>query len=113
MSMLRLHAASGSDAEVRLLVSSRDWDDIVFRDELERLAGGKRVVVHTLTRSRPAGWAGHARRVDAEMLAELGPPPARRPLVYVCGPTSFVESVAQSLVGLGHQPSAVKTERFG
>ena len=113
MSMLRLHAASGSDAEVRLLVSSRDWDDIVFRDELERLTGDGRVVVHTLTRSRPAGWTGHARRVDAEMLAELGPPPARRPLVYVCGPTSFVESVAQSLVGLGHQPSAVRTERFG
>ena len=70
-------------------------------------------VVHTLTRSQPPGWAGYARRVDAEMLAEVGPSPAERPRVYVCGPTPFVEAVAEALVQLGHEPQRVKTERFG
>jgi ferredoxin-NADP reductase len=31
----------------------------------------------------------------------------------VCGPTTFVEVVAEALVGLGHEPSMIKTERFG
>ncbi len=113
MAMLRLHARAGSDVDVRLLMSSRDWDDIIFRDELERLAGHGRVVAHTLTRSQPPGWAGHAGRVNAAMLAEIGPRPADQPHVYVCGPTPFVESVAEALLRLGHEPPAIRTERFG
>jgi ferredoxin-NADP reductase len=47
------------------------------------------------------------------MLAEVGPDPAERPRVYICGPTPFVEATAEALVHLGHQPQAIKTERFG
>jgi ferredoxin-NADP reductase len=113
MAMVRLRAAAGSTVDTRLLVSSRSWEEIIYRDELERLAGGGLTVVHTLTMSQPPGWTGYARRVDAEMLAQVGPGPAERPRVYVCGPTPFVEAVAEALVGLGHQPQAIKTERFG
>ena len=113
MAMIRARDAVGSDAETRLLVSSRGWDDVIYRDELERRAGDRLAVVHTLTRSQPSDWTGYARRVDAEMLAEVGPGPGARPLVYVCGPTPFVETVAEALVGLGHEPQAIKTERFG
>ena len=113
MSMIRARDAAGSDVETRLLLSSRDWDDVIYRDELERLAGDGLTVVHTLTRSQPPGWTGYARRVDAEMLAEVAPTPAELPLVYVCGPTPFVEAVAEALVELGHDPRHVKTERFG
>jgi ferredoxin-NADP reductase len=69
--------------------------------------------VHTLTRSQPPGWTGYARRVDADMLAEVGPDPAEQPRVYVCGPTPFVEVVADALVDRGHDPQRVRTERFG
>jgi ferredoxin-NADP reductase len=113
MAMVRLRAAAGSAVDTRLLMSSRSWEDIIYRAELERLAGGGLTVVHTLTASQPPGWTGYARRVDAEMLAQVGPSPAERPRVYVCGPTPFVEAVAEALVGLGHQPQAIKTERFG
>jgi len=113
MSMLRLRVAAGSDAETRLLFSSRSWDDVIFRDELERLRNYGVVVVHTLTRSQPAGWSGYARRVDRAMLADVGPGPEHDPHVYVCGPTAFVEVVADELVGLGHEPGAIRTERFG
>ena len=75
MAMIRLRAAVGSDADTRLLFSSRSWEDVIYRDELERLEGGGLRVVHTLTRSPPADWTGYARRVDAEMLAEVGPGP--------------------------------------
>jgi ferredoxin-NADP reductase len=113
MAMIRLRAAAGSDADTRLLFSSRGWDDIVYREELERLNGNGLTVAHTLTLSPPSGWRGYARRVDAEMLAEVGPSPGERPRVYVCGPTPFVEAVAEALVHLGHEPQAIKTERFG
>jgi ferredoxin-NADP reductase len=113
MAMIRHRAAAGSDAETRLLFSSRSWDDVIFRDELERLSGTGVEVVHALTDTQPPGWTGYARRVDAEMLEEVGHPPAERPRVYVCGPTTFVEAVAEALVHIGHDPRAIKTERFG
>jgi ferredoxin-NADP reductase len=113
MAMIRARAAAGSDADTRLLLSSRGWEDVIYREELERRGGDGLTVVHTLTRSQPSGWTGYARRVDAKMLAEVGPSPAELPRVYVCGPTPFVEAVAEALVQLGHEPHRVKTERFG
>jgi ferredoxin-NADP reductase len=113
MAMLRERVASRSDAEMKLLLSSRSWDDVIYRDELERIGGEGVTVVHTLTRSQPPGWTGYARRVDQTMLEEVAPAPAERPLVYVCGPTPFVEAVANGLVQLGHAPERVRTERFG
>jgi len=99
----------------RLLYSSRRWDEVIYRDELARLAENDKTleVVHTLTRDQPEGWTGFARRIDRAMLEEIAWPASEQPRVFVCGPTPLVESVAGSLVELGHQPAMVKTERFG
>jgi ferredoxin-NADP reductase len=113
MAMIRNRAKAGSAADMRLLFSSRSWDDVIYRDELERLSGDGLTVVHTLTRSQPDGWTGYARRVDRQMLEEVGPAPGERPLVYICGPTPFVEAVSSALVELGHEPARIRTERFG
>jgi ferredoxin-NADP reductase len=113
MAMIRTRALAGSEADMTLLFSSRGWEDVIYRDELERLEGGGLRVVHTLTRSQPPGWTGYSRRVDADMLAEIGPDPSAAPEVFVCGPTPFVEGVAGALVQLGHEPRTIKTERFG
>ncbi|TMK74053.1 MAG: oxidoreductase [Actinobacteria bacterium] len=113
MAMLRRRAAADSNVEATLLYSSRSWEDVIYRDELDRLSGDGLSVVHTLTRSQPAGWQGYSRRVDADLLREVGPAAVQRPQVYVCGPTPFVEAVAEGLVALGHEPQAIKTERFG
>jgi ferredoxin-NADP reductase len=115
MSMLRHRAASGTTAGARLVYSSRSWDDVVYRDELERLSlspDGPEVI-HTLTRMQPPGWTGYARRVDAAMLYEVGWDPSTLPAAFTCGPTPFVESVADALVHLGYAATKVKTERFG
>ena len=113
MAILRHHRASGSDVAATLLLSSRSWDDVIYRADLERIDGNGAQIVHTLTRSHPEGWTGYARRVDEAMLREVVPPPSELPLVYVCGPTPFVEAVASALVALGHAAGNVKTERFG
>jgi len=113
MAMIRVRAAAKSNAQTRLLFSSRSWDDVIYREELERLHDNKLSVLHTLTRAQPPGWTGYSRRVDEEMLTEVAPSPAEQPLVYICGPTPFVEAVAGTLVRLGHEPQRIKTERFG
>ncbi len=113
MAMLRHRVAARSDVPTTLLLSSRSWEDVIYREELERVDGDGLRVVHTLTRSQPEGWTGYARRVDEAMLRELGPPPDERPLVYVCGPTPFVEAVSSALVALGHAAPNIRTERFG
>jgi ferredoxin-NADP reductase len=113
MAMLRHRAAVASRVPARLLYSSRSWEDVIYRDALERLSGDGLEVVHTLTRSQPEGWTGFARRVDAEMLRDVAGAPGEGAQTFVCGPTAFVEAVADGLVGLGHDPATVKTERFG
>ena len=99
----------------RLLYSSRGWNEVIYREELTRLAESDTSleVRHTLTREQPQGWSGFKRRIDRAMLEEVAWPPSEKPQVFVCGPTPLVEAVAQALVELGHQPARIKTERFG
>jgi ferredoxin-NADP reductase len=97
-----------SGVKVRLLYSSRTIEDVIYRDELD----GEEVV-HTLTRAQPAGWTGYTRRVDTDLLREVAWSVEDGPLAFICGPTSFVESVAAGLVELGYAPRRIKTERFG
>jgi ferredoxin-NADP reductase len=110
MAMLRHRRAVGSTVPAKLLYSSRTVEDVIYRDELETIGAE---VVHTLTREHPPGWTGYTRRVDAELLREVAYAPELDPRVYVCGPTRFVEAVANALVALGYQPGRIRTERFG
>jgi ferredoxin-NADP reductase len=103
--MLRYHRAVGSDLPARLLYSARTQADLIYQREL---LGFDTTI--TLTREQ---WAGRTGRVDRELLEEVAWPAKDRPLVYVCGPTGFVEAVAEALVALGHDASRVRTERFG
>jgi ferredoxin-NADP reductase len=113
-SMLRHHAATRSTVAARLLYSSRSLGEVIYRDELARLTGADGVDVRlTLTREQPDGWGGYGRRIDATLLTEIAWAPAERPLVYICGPNAFVETAANTLVQLGHNPARIKTERFG
>jgi ferredoxin-NADP reductase len=115
MAMLRLRHAAGSTVPTRLLYSSRSLEEVIFRDELDTLVAmdAGLEVIHTLTRTQPPDWTGQRRRIDAAMLTQVAWPAAQRPLIFVCGPTPLVESVAESLVQLGHEPTRIKTERFG
>ncbi|MFN2556719.1 MAG: ferredoxin reductase [Nitriliruptorales bacterium] len=115
MSILRHRAALAIRVPTRLLYSSHDLDQVIYREELERLAadGWGPEVLHVLTRRQPRGWRGYARRIDRAMLAEVAWSPADSPEAFVCGPTPLVEAVATSLLELGHASERIKTERFG
>jgi ferredoxin-NADP reductase len=112
--MLRHWAAGERDVPARLLYSSPSLDEVIYHDELRRLGTEDGAEVQlTLTREWPEGWEGHRGRADKQLLGQLVWPPDSRPLNYVCGPTAFVETVAEVLVQTGHEPSRIRTERFG
>lgn len=113
-SMLRHRQSVGSSAPTRLLYSSRTLGDVIYQDELRSFDEQDGVEVRVaLTRGHPDDWTGYTRRVDRGMLEEFAWPADSRPLIYICGPNGFVETVATLLVELGHDPLSVKTERFG
>jgi ferredoxin-NADP reductase len=114
MAMLRHRAARASMVPARLLVSARSADDRLYRDELPELQPTDGLAVDiTYTRTAPDGWDGFTGRVDAAMLAQVGPPPAAMPRCFVCGPTPFVEHVTELLVDAGYPAADIHAERFG
>jgi ferredoxin-NADP reductase len=115
MAMIRHRQGVGSIVATRLLYSSRSYEDVIYRNELDLLASDDNMleVIYTLTRTQPPGWTGYRRRIDAEFLREIVWPPEQRALAYICGPTQFVETAASGLISLGYEPARIKTERFG
>jgi len=110
MAMARHRAREQATAPMRLLYSSRTWEDVIYRDELETLGLD---VVHTLTREQPPDWTGYARRIDDELLREVAFAATDEPRVFVCGSTRFVDAAADGLVRLGYDTGWIRTERFG
>ena len=119
MCMLRHRARLDAHARARvpavLLYSARTLDDVIYKEELQTIGEGDRAleVCITLTRDPPAGWRGFRGRVDRAMLERVTEGLSGRPNAFVCGPTPFTETVATLLVELGHEPSRIRTERFG
>ena len=113
MSMVRRHGAFGSSAPLRLVYSLRDPDATLYRDELAGLASDGLSLTYVYTRRTPEGWPRPPGRLDPGLLAASAFPPAESPTSYVCGPTGFVETVADLLILAGQDPRRVRTERFG
>ena len=111
MSIVRRHV--GCSAPLRLVYSLRDPDARLYRDELAGLEADGLSLTYVYTRRTPEGWPRPPGRLDAGLLAASAFPPGESPTSYVCGPTGFVETVADLLVGAGHDPRRVRTERFG
>ena len=115
MSILRHRHRLPSRPPALLIYSARSWEDIVYRDELEAMMrhDSSLRLVYALTRQQPKDWTGHRGRINKGLLSANWFPPAHNPTIYVCGPTTFVETAASLLVELGFDPRSIKTERFG
>ena len=115
MSMIRHRTAADAKNPTSLLYSSRNFEDVIYYNELEKLraANSGLQIFHTLTRSQPAQWKGYARRIDQDMLKEVAQPLGRAVQVFICGPTLLVEAAANTLVKIGVPSNQIKTERFG
>ena len=115
MAMIRHRANTHNKVPTKLLYSSRSYDDVIYREELDRISANDSSiqVIYTLTRRQPQNWMSYKRRIDLAMLAETAWQPAEKPIAFTCGPTELVETVANHLLELGYKPKCIKTERFG
>jgi len=118
MAMLRTRERAGAGTPMRLLYSVREPDAALYKDELPKLLAeadseGRADLTYAWTRVAPGGTARPPGRVDAALVAATTWPPELGPTCYVCGPTGFVELVADLLVAAGHDTKRIRTERFG
>jgi ferredoxin-NADP reductase len=117
--MVRTRFVVGSSAPFRLLYSVRDPASVLFGAELDHLQRtDPSFGVHfAFTRTAPPGDARPVGRIGAAFLANAVAggmfDPAHAPSVFVCGPTGFVEAIADLLVAAGYEAGRIKTERFG
>jgi ferredoxin-NADP reductase len=111
--MLRAHAAVSSTTPVRLLYSVRRPASVIYVEGLKEIAASDDVDVRLVyTREAPAGEP-RVGRIDADLIERHAFRPEDGATTYVCGPTPFVETVADLLVAAGHDSAKVRTERFG
>jgi ferredoxin-NADP reductase len=116
MGMIRSRASAGSTASFRLLYSVREPGAVFYRDELRALSdGGERsvMVTYAYTRTIPKDWPRPPGRVDATLIGDTTWPADLGPTCYICGPTPFVETVANLLTASGSDRDKIRTERFG
>ncbi len=113
LAMARAHAAAGDATPFRLLYSVRTPEDVFFREELTAARSDAFRLDLVYTRAAPDGWPQTPGRLTRDAVEALVVAADEAPDVFVCGPTAFVEAVAQWLVDLGHRPSQIRTERFG
>lgn len=111
MAMIRARAAAGSRAPFRLIYSARSKSELIFGDELRTRARDDRGLDVSYVLTREPGE--ERKRITLADVNSHGWPADLQPMCFVCGPTGFVETVADMLVALGHDPRRVKTERFG
>jgi ferredoxin-NADP reductase len=112
VAMIRAHAVARSSTPMQLLYSLRSQQDALFADDLARFASTAPTTWH-YTRAVPPGWSRQAGRLTPDDLSRQTLAPDASPRIYICGPTGFVEAVSRALIGLGHQPDSIRTERFG
>jgi ferredoxin-NADP reductase len=116
MAMIRYRKASGEPAPVALLLASRTWGDVLFRDELLELERSLPdfALALALTREPATRSTDFSRRIDAGMVADVA---ARLPVspgsAFVCGSNAFVDIAADAALALGLESRSIKTERYG
>ena len=116
ISMLRHRFTVNNNSPALLLFSVRTEDDILYREELERMSDNDPSlhVVTTVTRGTSKDWIGNTRRIDQGMidsaLVNTGVKPES---AYVCGGSGFVESIADILLDTGLDFNQIHIERFG
>jgi glycine betaine catabolism B len=115
MSMLRHRAAVGARVPATLVFSARLREDLLFLDELSKLAAADDGFSLSVTLTRePAAHPFRAGRIDATLIAGIVTAmktPARH--VLICGSNPFVETAAEAAIAAGIAATMIKTERYG
>lgn len=114
MAMTRAGYDLGLDRDVVFVHSARTPADIIFRDELERMASesSRLKLLHVCeSQGDESNWCGPVGRLSEAILAERVPDYKER-AVFTCGPAGYMSAVKAMLQQAGHDPSLYHQESF-
>ncbi|WP_321786357.1 hybrid-cluster NAD(P)-dependent oxidoreductase [Burkholderia pyrrocinia] len=114
MSMTRAAIDLGLNRDIVFVHSARTPDDIVFRDELERLSAeaDRLKVIHVCEGvGSEADWCGPTGRLSLELLQQHVPDYRDRE-VFTCGPSGYMNAAKELLAQGGHDPARYHQESF-
>ena len=112
MSIVRSVHELATGTRLTLVYSASTPDELLFRDELEKISADNPRIrcVFTVTKPTSNVWDGHTGRIDAELLrAESVDQDA---LFFVCGPPSMIRAMVSMLRGLGVPRSRIRYEQW-
>lgn len=112
LSMLRTVADRGEARAYTLICANNRAQDVLFRDELERLRGRLDLTLVQVLAEPPKGWAGEAGYVDLALLERRLPANRRDCEYFLCGPKPMTDAVQQALRTLGVPLAQVHFELF-
>ena len=101
-----------SDTRLTLVYSASTPQELLFRQELESIAGHNERIrcVFTVTQSPPGTWSGHKGRIDSDLLqavsVDLGA------LFFVCGPPDMIRDMVRLLRDLGVPRTRIRYEQW-
>jgi predicted ferric reductase len=112
LSLLRWLADQGEQRPLWLFYGNRDFDRIVFREDLESLQQALSLkLVHVLG-DPPEGWTGERGFITAEVLNRHLPGQRDRLHYFVCGPEPMIRLSERSLDSLGVPLARLHSEIF-
>jgi predicted ferric reductase len=112
MSILRTLRDLGDTRPLVLVYANREWEQVIFRDELADLEESMNLsVVHVVERP-PGEWTGESGWVDEDLLERTLPREMPGIEYFVCGPEPMMDVVEPFLLKRGVSLRRLNSERF-
>ena len=112
MGMLRTLAERNDPRPLRLIYGNRNWDQIVFREDLERLGPRLNLSVRHVLQEPPVGWSGLPGILDETVMRAALSGAPEGGIYFVCGPKPMLDAVQRTLRRRGVPLTRIQCELF-
>ena len=113
--IIRYCADKNLSNNIRLIYSVKTPQDIIYREDLEKIKNRNRNFDYAVTVTRAgdeSAWNGRKGRIDVELLKE-NIEDAGGSVYFLCGSKEFVHSIIEMLEILGVMKEQIKTDIWG
>ncbi len=112
MSMLRTMAARRETRPLLLFYGNKDWQSVIFRDDLAKLEAQLNLRVIYILRNPPADWNGETGVLTQEILGRCLPEGRFELEYFICGPVPMIRAAERGLSSLGVTLRRIHAELF-